>query len=309
MNSLHLFSPATVANVSCGFDAMGFALDTLGDEMVFTQNTSKKVTISKIEGAQLPFAVTKNAAGVVVQKMLEANGFPFGIDIELFKKYKPGSGLGSSAASSAGAAFAVNHFLGGRYSKQELVSFAMLGEAAACGSQIADNVSAALFGGFVLIRSYHPLEVVSLPTPSELFVTVIHPQVEIKTEDARNILPNEIIMKNAISQWANVGGLVSGLYTSDYDLIGRSLVDVVAEPARKILIPHFNELKQSSLDNGALGAGISGSGPSVFALCKGKERAQIVAEGFKNTYAKTGIDFHIYVSSLGSEGVKIINAS
>jgi len=309
MKSLHLFSPATVANVSCGFDAMGFALDTLGDEMVFTQNTSKKVTISKIEGAQLPFEVTKNAAGVVVQKMLEANGFPFGIDIELFKKYKPGSGLGSSAASSAGAAFAVNHFLGGKYSKQELVSFAMLGEEAACGSQIADNVSAALFGGFVLIRSYHPLEVVSLPTPSELFVTVIHPQVEIKTEDARNILPNEIPMKNAIAQWANVGGLVSGLYTSDYDLIGRSLVDVVAEPARKILIPHFNELKKSALNNGALGAGISGSGPSVFALCKGKQRAQIVAEGFKNTYAKTGIDFHIYVSSLGSEGVKIINAS
>lgn len=309
MKQIHIFSPATVANVSCGFDAMGFALDSLGDEMIFTQNDSKKVTLSKIEGAQLPSEVTKNAAGVVAHKMLEANGFPFGMDIHIFKKYKPGSGLGSSAASSAGAAFAVNEFLGKKYTKLELVQFAMLGEAAACGSQIADNVSAALYGGFVLIRSYNPLEVVSLPTPSELFVTVIHPQVEIKTEDARNILPHEIPMRNAITQWANVGGLVSGLYTRDYELIGRSLIDVVAEPARKILIPHFDALKLSAIENGALGAGISGSGPSVFALCKGKVNAERVAVAFEKTYNKTGIDYKIYVSGLGNEGVKIISKS
>ena len=309
MKQLHIFSPATVANVSCGFDAMGFALDTLGDEMVVTQNNSKKVTISKIEGAKLPSEITKNAAGIVALKMLEANGFPFGVDLQIIKKYKPGSGLGSSAASSAGAAFAMNELLDKKYSKLELVQFAMLGEEAACGSQIADNVSAALYGGFVLIRSYHPLEVVSLPTPSELFVVVIHPQVEIKTEDARNILPNEIPMKNAIAQWANVGGLVSGLYTHNYELIGRSLVDLVAEPARKLLIPHFDSLKQAAIENGALGAGISGSGPSVFALCKGKEKSEGVALAFREAYTKTGIDFKIYISSLGSSGVKIIKRS
>ncbi|HAT65909.1 MAG TPA: homoserine kinase [Flavobacteriaceae bacterium] len=306
MEQLRIFSPATVANVSCGFDALGFALDGLGDEMFFTINDSKKVTISKVEGATLPMEISKNAAGVVAQKMLEAADFPFGIDIEIYKKYKPGSGLGSSAASSAGTAFAINHFLGGTFSTLDLVKFAMLGEEAACGSQIADNVSAALFGGFVLIRSYLPLEVVSLPTPAALYAVVIHPQVEIKTRDARDILPEVIPIRDAVAQWANVGGLISGLYTNNYELIGRSLIDLVAEPARKILIPFFDELKRAALDHGALGAGISGSGPSVFALCKGEKNAQKVALAFNETYDNTGIDYHLYVSALGREGVKIL---
>ena len=306
MEQLRIFSPATVANVSCGFDALGFALDGLGDEMFFTINDSKKVTISKVEGATLPMEISKNAAGVVAQKMLEAADFPFGIDIEIYKKYKPGSGLGSSAASSAGTAFAINHFLGGTFSTLDLVKFAMLGEEAACGSQIADNVSAALFGGFVLIRSYLPLEVVSLPTPAALYAVVIHPQVEIKTRDARDILPEVIPIRDAVAQWANVGGLISGLYTNNYELIGRSLIDLVAEPARKILIPFFDELKRAALDHGALGAGISGSGPSVFALCKGEKNAQKVELAFNETYDNTGIDYHLYVSALGREGVKIL---
>jgi homoserine kinase len=309
MDKLHIFSPATVANVSCGFDAMAFALDTLGDEMIFQKNESGKVTISKIEGADLPFDAHKNAAGVVAQKMLEASNATFGVDIQIYKKYKPGSGLGSSAASSAGTAFAVNEFLGRVYNPLELVQFAMLGEEASCGSQIADNVAGALYGGFILIRSYHPLEVVAIPTPSQLYAIVIHPQIEVKTEDARNVLPQQIPLKRAITQWANVGGLISGLYSGDYGLIGRSLTDVVVEPVRKQFIPHFEELKREILASGALGAGISGSGPSVFALSKGKAQAEKVAKTMEEVYKNKGIDFNIYVSKIGSEGIRIITTS
>lgn len=307
MDKLHIFSPATVANVSCGFDAMAFALDTLGDEMKFQKNDTGKVTISKIEGADLPYETDKNAAGVVAQKMLEDSNASFGVDIQLYKKYKPGSGLGSSAASSAGAAFAVNEFLGKVYTPLELVQFAMLGEEAACGSKIADNVAGALYGGFVLIRSYHPLEIVAIPTPSELYATVIHPQIEVKTEDARLVLPQQIPLKRAVTQWANVGGLISGLFSEDYALIGRSMTDVVAEPVRKQFIPHFEELKKKILECGALGAGISGSGPSVFALSKGKTQAEKVAKTMQEVYQNTGIEFNIYRSKIGSEGIRILN--
>ena len=306
MNKLHIFAPATVANVSCGFDAMGFALENLGDEMVITKTAEKRVVISKIEGADLPFEPRKNSAAVVAQKMLEDNGFPFGVSIELYKKYKPGSGLGSSAASSAGAAFAINRFLGNKYEKLELVKYAMLGEDTASGAQIADNVGASLYGGFVLIKSYSPLEIVPIPTPSELYVTVIHPQIEIKTEDARAILPESVPLKTAIAQWANVGALISGLHTADYELIGRSLVDNIVEPARKSLIPHFDALRDAAVTTGALGAGISGSGPSVFALSKGKDMAEKVSEAFRSVYEKTDIDFQIYVSSLSGKGVRVI---
>lgn len=307
MEVLRIFSPATVANVSCGFDAMAFALETLGDEMVFRKNDSGKVTISKIEGATLPFDPTKNAAGEVARLMLASSNASIGVDIEIYKKYKPGSGLGSSAASSSGAAYAVNLLLGEPYSKTEMVTFAMKGEEVACGSQIADNVAAAIYGGFVLIRSYAPLDIVSIPTPVQLYATVIHPQIEVKTADARAVLPKEIPLKTGITQWANVGGLISGLHSGDYELIGRSLVDEVAEPVRKQFIPHFDALKKATLDSGALGVGISGSGPSVFALSKGKNQAEKVAQAMKNSYKDTDIAYQVYVSKIGNAGVRILN--
>ncbi|MEL6812712.1 MAG: homoserine kinase [Bacteroidota bacterium] len=306
MESIRVFAPATVANVSCGFDAMAFALDTLGDEMIFQKNATGKVSISSVEGAKLPMDIKKNAASVVTQKILNDSKANFGVDIKICKGYKPGSGLGSSAASSAGAAFAVNQLLHNPYSPLELVKYAMLGEEIACGTPIADNVGAAIYGGFVLIRSYYPLDVISIPTPKELFATVIHPQIEVKTEDARNVLPKELPLKSAVAQWANVGGLISGLHSGDYDLIGRSLVDVVAEPFRKQFIPHFNRLKEDVIAAGALGAGISGSGPSVYALSKGEEQAGKVAEVMKEIYRNTGIGHHVYISSIGNQGVRII---
>lgn len=303
MKEIKLFSPATVANVSCGFDALGLALDTIGDEMIFRKTVDKGIKIVKIEGADLTYDVNKNVAGVVAQAMLMQQKADFGIEIEIYKNFKPGSGLGSSAASASGTAFAANELLGKPFTLLELTKFAMLGEQAACGSQIADNVSAALYGGFVLVRSYDPLDIVKIPVPEDLVVTVLHPQIEIKTEDARNVLPKDIPLKNAIVQWANVGGLISGLHTNDYQLIADSLKDVIIEPVRKKLIPHFDAVKENALEAGALGAGISGSGPTIFALSKGLDTAKSVAEAMKKVYENTEIHFEVYISKINKQGV------
>lgn len=309
MNYLKVFSPATVANVSCGFDSLGFAVDTVGDEMTFTKTASKGVKITSITGATLSYNVDENAASAVVQKMLIAAKADFGVELTISKGYFPGSGLGSSAASAAGAAFGTNQLLGNIYSNLELVKFAMFGEEVACGSQIADNVAAAIYGGFVLIRSYTPLEIVKLPVPKELRLVAIHPQVEVKTKDAREVLPKQIDLKDAITQWANVGGLISGLYTNDYNLISNSLVDIIVEPYRKKLIPYFDDVKNAGLKSGALGAGISGSGPTIFALCKGDASASDVHSAINESYKNTGIDYTLFTSKINNQGIKILESN
>ena len=306
MKYIKIVAPATVANVSCGFDSLGFAIDNVGDTMSFTKTPGRGVKITEITGANLPYDVTKNAAGVVALAMLEKQSIDFGVAITIHKGYAPGSGLGSSAASAAGAAYGVNALLGNPYSNLELTQFAMLGEEATCGTPIADNVSAAIYGGFVLVRSYTPLDIVSLPVPSELRLVAIHPQVEVKTKDARDVLPKEVSLKKAVTQWANVGGLISGLYTNNYELISNSLTDVIVEPVRKKLIPHFDKVKEEAIQAGALGAGISGSGPAIFALCKGDEVAQKVYQQIEKTYQETGIDFHMTQSKINIKGIKII---
>ncbi len=306
MNYLKIFSPATVANVSCGFDALGLALETVGDTMTFTKTTTKGVKITKITGANLPLETQTNAAGVVALAMLERHTVDFGIEITIHKGYTPGSGLGSSAASAAGAAFGVNQLLDNSYSPLELTQFAMLGEEATCGTPIADNVSAAIYGGFTLVRSYKPLSIVKIPVPSDLRVVAIHPQVEVKTKDARALLPKEVSLKAAVTQWANVGGLISGLHTNDYQLISDSLTDIIVEPARKTLIHYFDEVKQVALESGALGAGISGSGPTIFALCKGDATAENVYKTIQNTYQDKQIDFNMILSKINTEGLKIL---
>ena len=306
MDYLKIFSPATVANVSCGFDSLGFAVDAVGDEMTFTKTTEKGVKITKITGANLTYNVDENAASAVVKKILVEANANFGIELTIHKGFSPGSGLGSSAASAAGAAFGVNQFLENKYSELELTKFAMFGEEVACGSQIADNVAAAIYGGFVLVRSYNPLEIIKLPVPSELRVVAIHPQIEVKTKDAREVLPTEIPLKDAVTQWANVGGLIAGLYTDNYNLISNSLVDIIVEPHRKKLIPFFDDVKNAALKAGALGAGISGSGPTIFALCKGDEIAKEVYKAIKESYKNTEIDFTMFTSKVNSEGMKIL---
>ena len=307
MNYLKIFSPATVANVSCGFDALGLAVDGIGDEMTFTKTSDKKVVISQITGANLPYETHLNAAGAVAQKMLQDVNADFGLVITLHKGFMPGSGLGSSAASAAGAAFGVNQFLNRQFSKTELTKYAMYGEEVACGTPIADNVAAAIFGGFILVRSVNPLEIIDLPVPDDLYIALIHPQVTVKTQEAREVLPDEIPLAKAVKQWANVGGLVSGLYQKEYTLIANSLQDFIVEPARKHLIPHFDEIKHNAIKAGALGAGISGSGPTIFALCKGKQTAKQVANSMNDTYKNKGIIYNVYHSKINTEGVKVIS--
>lgn len=306
MNQVKLYCPATIANLSCGFDVLGLCLDNVGDEMIVRKSAKKGVRITKIEGADLPLETEKNVAGVAILAMLEEIDPDFGFEIEIYKHIKAGSGIGSSAASSAGAVFGVNELLGHPFSRKELVKFAMQGEKLASGNAHADNVAPALLGGFTLIRSSSPLDIIKIESPNELYATVIHPQIELKTSDARSVLKQNVSLKSAITQWGNVGGLIAGLYTQDYGLIGRSLHDEIVEPIRSVLIPGFDQIKQTALENGALGSGISGSGPSIFALSKGKETAEKIAKGMCAVYEQMNLPYEIHVCKVNDTGMKVI---
>lgn len=306
MNEIKIFCPATIANLSCGFDVLGLCLETAGDEMIIKKSDIKGIRITKIIGADLPLETDKNVAGVAALAMLENVDTEFGFDIEIYKNIKAGSGIGSSAASSAGAVFGINELLGRPFTRKELVLFAMQGEKLASGNAHADNVAPALLGGFTLVRSSNPLDIIKIKSPSELYATVVHPQIELKTSDARSVLKQNISLKSAITQWGNVGGLIAGLYTKDYELIGRSLHDVIIEPLRSVLIPGFDLIKQTALENGALGSGISGSGPSIFALSKGKETAEKIGKAMSEVYDNMNLPYEIHVSKVNDEGMKII---
>ena len=268
MNEIKLFCPATIANISCGFDVLGLCLETVGDEMIIRKSDVKGIKITKIVGEELPLETSKNVAGVAALALLDAIDYKFGFEIEIYKNIKPGSGIGSSAASAAGAVFGINELLGKPFTRKELVEFAMKGEAIASGSEHADNVAPAILGGITLVRSSAPLDIIKIESPSELYATVIHPQIELKTSEMRAVLQPMIPLKSAILQWGNLGGLIAGFYTSDYELIGRSLHDEIVEPLRGPFIPKFDVIKKTALENGALGSGISGSGPSIFMLSK-----------------------------------------
>lgn len=306
MKSIKIFCPATIANLSCGFDVLGLCLDTTGDEMIIHKCKEPGVRITKIIGADLPLETEQNVAGVAALSMLREWQTDYGFDIEIYKKIKAGSGIGSSAASAAGAVFGINELLARPFENKELIKFAMQGEKLASGSAHADNVAPALLGGFTLVRSYNPLDVIRIESPSALFAVVIHPQIELKTADSRAVLQPTVPIKKAIAQWGNVGGLIAGLYTQDYDLIGRSLHDEVAEPYRKALIPEFDRVKNEAMQQGALGAGISGSGPSIFALTKGAAIAQNVANAVCKVYDSIGLPYEIHISKVNEQGIKIL---
>ncbi len=302
MKEIKIFAPATIANISCGFDVLGCCLDSIGDEMIIRKSYNKGVKITKITGGDLPFETEKNVAGVAALALLDALNF----EIEIYKNIKPGSGIGSSAASAAGSVFAINQLLGKPFTKLQLVEFACEGERLACGSPIADNVSPAIFGGFTLVKSTDPLKIIELPTLEKLYATIIHPQIEIKTADSRAILPQNIPLNDAVKQWANVGSLVHAFHTNDYFLFSESLTDYIVEPYRSKLITDYGKVKKSALDAGALGCGISGSGPSIFTFSKGMQIAENVSNEISRVYKKNGIPFHIYISKINTEGIKIL---
>ena len=306
MNEIKIFSPATVANVACGYDVLGFCLDAVGDEMLIRKVDKKGIRITKIEGFDLPFKTELNVAGVSALAMYETLQPDCGFEIEIYKNIKPGSGIGSSAASAVGSVFGMNALLGSPYNKTELTQFAMKGEALASKCEHADNLAPALFGGFTLVKSLSPLEILEIPSPDKLYTTIIHPQIEVKTADSRAILPKEVKLQEAIVQWANFGSLIHSLHTNNYQLMKRSLHDAIIEPHRSKLIPFYKEVKQAALNAGALGTNISGSGPSIFSLCKGIETATLVSDAIKKVYLSTGIKFDIHISKINIEGIKVL---
>jgi homoserine kinase len=264
----------------------------------------KKVIIRSADGYPLPEDPAQNTAGAPLIEMLNELDENIGFEVLIHKRIKPGSGIGSSAASAAGAVVAANHLLNNRFSKEQLIQFAMLGEKVASGVKHADNIAPCIYGGVTLIRSIFPLDIIPLSAPP-LYVTVVHPQIEVRTADARAILKHNVLLKNAIKQWGNVGGLVAGFLKNDYELIGRSLEDFIIEPVRSMLIPGFDEIKKKCKDVGALGGGISGSGPSVFMLSKEEATAINVEQIMKDVFGNMHIDYHTYVTKINDKGVMI----
>jgi len=305
---IRVFAPATVANVACGFDILGFAIDRPGDEvrMRLTFEPGVRIVAIKGDGGRLPLDPARNTVSVPVLALLKRLKSNQGFAIELHKKMPLGSGLGSSAASAVAGVFAANELLGNPLKRMDLLEFALEGERVACGSAHADNAAPALLGGFALVRSYHPLDVVQIATPEKLHCTVLHPQIEIRTEDARKILRKQILFKDAVTQWGNIAGLIAGLMNSDYELIRRSLQDVIIEPVRAILIPGFREVKQAAIAAGALGCSISGSGPSLFALSSSPETAEAVAKAMSSEMAALKIGSEAYVSKINRVGPRIL---
>ncbi|WP_040006387.1 homoserine kinase [Fibrisoma limi] len=310
MKSISVFAPATVANVACGFDIFGFAVANPGDQITLTASDQPGVRITDIIGdeGRLPREAERNTAGIAIQTYLQHIGrTDVGVDAVLHKQMPLGSGLGSSAASAVAGVFAINEMLGRPLPTVELLPFAMEGERLACGSAHADNVAPSLLGGFVVVRSYSPLDVIRIETPAALYCTLVHPDIEVNTKDARFILKNEVSLKNTIIQMGNVAGLIAGLMKPDYGLISRSLVDVIIEPVRAILIPEFNEAKHAALDNGALGCSISGSGPSMFALSRDADTAQQVGAAMQQAFLSVGITSEAYVSEINKQGPRVVD--
>ena len=305
-----MFAPATVANVASGFDVLGFALERPGDTVVLRRIPEKRVEILAVEGdeGRLPRDPHKNTASVAARRFLESIDFPFGLEVTVRKQMPMSSGLGSSAASSVAAVYAANILAGSPYTARQLLPFTMEAEEVACGSAHADNVAPALLGGFVLIRSYDPLDVVQLPVPSGLAVATVHPHTEIKTEDARRILKKELRLSDAVRQWGNLAALVAALFRGDLELLSRSLQDVVAEPRRGLLIPGFAQVKQAACEGGALGCSISGSGPSVFSLCASMQAARAVGAAMQAAFTQVGLDSDVYLSGINESGPVVLDS-
>ncbi len=307
--SIKVFAPASVTNVSCGFDIMGFAIEWPGDELVLNMNNKKGISITKITGdnGKLPLQIEKNTAGLSLLALADHLKIKDGIEIEIHKKMALGSGLGSSAASAVASVFALNELLDRPLTRHELLPFALEGEKLTCGgTPHADNVSACLLGGFVIVRSITPIDVIGIDTPENLFCTIVHPHIEINTADTRKILRKQILLSDAVKQWGNVAGLVAGMINKDYELIGRSLQDVIIEPIRSILIPGFDSIKESAIKAGALGCGISGSGPSIFAFSKSRKTAEKAGAAMQEKLKELKIKNDLYISQINKEGPKVI---
>ncbi len=310
MKEVRAFAPASVTNVGCGFDILGFALEYPGDEIVVRLSGKKNITIKKITGdkGKLSKEIEMNTAGVAIKSFFKEINFNKGVDIEIHKKMALGTGLGSSAASAVAAVVALDHLLGTKFSKNDLLKFALEGEKLTSGGRChADNVAASLYGGFVIVRNTDELDIINIDYPENLYCSVIYPHIVMNTSDMRKLLRKEITLADAVKQWGNIASLVAGLMKKDFDLISRSLNDFIIEPVRALLIPSFYEIKNAALDAGAIGCSISGSGPSLFAFTKSKASAQKVALEMKKVLDKIKIENDIFISKINKRGPKILS--
>lgn len=306
MKKVRVFAPASIANMGCGFDVMGLALDEVGDILEITQSEGDGLEINNKSGVPLPDDIEKNVITPVIRAFLEKIGKKAMIEVTVCEKIYPGSGIGSSAASSAAAAYGMNELYGCPLSEEEVIMCAMEGENLASGGYHADNIAPALLGGIVLVRGYEPLDIIQLPVPGNFYCAVVHPHLVVSTKEARAILPKEVPMHDAIRQWGNVGGLVAGLCSGNISLIGRSMQDYVAEPYRKKFIPGFDELREKLLNCGALAANISGSGPSMFALCASQSTAEMAGKLMHMHFTSRSIGNEVYVVKVSNKGTKLM---
>ena len=304
--TIRVFAPASTANLGCGFDVMGMALDGVGDILRMSIGDGDSLAINNESGMNLPSDIEKNVITPAVRAFMAAAGKKAAVEITVEKKILPGSGIGSSAASSAAAVFGLNELFGRPFTVKELVDFAMQGEKLISGTAHADNSAPAVMGGIVFIRGYEPLDIVSLPVPDSFCFSVVHPHIMVSTKEARDVLRKEIPMREAVTQWGNVGGLVAGIMTGDMPLIGRSMRDVVVEPYRKGFIPGYDELKAACMAAGALAVNISGSGPSVFALSDSLETAERVGKAMKAHFDALNIENDLYVSHVPTVGARVV---
>lgn len=304
------FAPATVANVGPGFDVFGFALETVGDVVEANRTARGGVRLLEIsgDGGRLPLGGQDNVVTVAAKAVLRAAKANFGVELKLQKGLPLGSGLGSSSASSVAAAVAVNALLRRPFSRETLIEFARLGEKAACGTAHADNVAPCLLGGFTIVRSYEPLEVVRLDVPSGWWVAVVHPHLELPTREARAVLPKLVPRAALVENVGNATAMVAALMKKDLSLFGRALSnDQVVEPARAPLIHGHTTVRRAALRAGAVGAAISGAGPSMFALASSRSAAEKIVAAMKRAWAREGVGADIIVSRMGAAGAKLIS--
>ena len=306
MKKVRVFAPASIANLGCGFDIMGLALDEVGDILEMTATEGDGINITNCTDVPLPEDIEENVITPVIRKFLEMIDKKAQIDVIIKQKIYPGSGIGSSAASSAAAAYGMNELFNCPLSDEEMVICAMEGENLASGGYHADNAAPALLGGIILIRGYEPLDIIQLPIPGNFYCAVVHPKIMVSTKAARSILPKAVPMHDAISQWGNVGGLVAGLYSGNIGLVGRAMRDAIAEPYRKQFIPGFDELRGKILQSGSMAMNISGSGPSVFSLSDKREIAHRAGEIMKEHFDSRGINCEVYVVKVTNKGAKLL---
>jgi len=311
MTSITAFAPATVSNVACGFDVLGFALESPGDE-VTARLAPAGVQIESIEGdgGRLSLDAAKNTAGVAALALLTTLGERRGVILSLRKGLPLSSGLGGSAASAAAAVVAVDAILGANTPIETLIASALDGERLGAGSAHADNVAPCLYGGFVLVRRPNPPDIIRLPVPPGLVAVVVHPDLEIETAKARALLGTTVPLADAVRQWANLGAFVDGMHRGDFAQISRSLEDTIAEPRRASLVPGLALIKRAAMDAGALGCSLSGSGPSLFALCRDAASAQAVASAMTAAVRQhIGGEPQTYISPIAPRGAHVVSAA